>query len=173
MSVALVTHRDYLKHITGPGHPERPQRLQAILSGIESSGLSGALTWLTPEPMAREQLATVHTHAHLDRIEALARAGGGYLDPDTIVSPDSYDVARLAAGGAALALSTVLEGSAQYAFALVRPPGHHASANEGMGFCLLNNAAAATSVARAQYGLERIFLIDWDVHHGNGTQAIF
>ncbi len=173
MPVALVTHRDYLKHITGPGHPERPERIHAILHGIESSGLSDALNWITPEPLAREQLAAVHTHAYLDRIEALARGGGGFLDPETVVSADSFEVARLAAGGAAAALSTVLEERAQYAFALVRPPGHHASANEGMGFCLLNNAAVATALARVQYGLERIFLIDWDVHHGNGTQAIF
>jgi len=172
MAVALVTHRDYRKHITGPSHPERPQRLQAIVQAIESSELSG-LSWLTPEPMAREQLVTVHTEAHLDRIEALARAGGGYLDPDTVISPDSYDVARLAAGGAALAISSVLEGRTAFAFALVRPPGHHASADEGMGFCLFNNVAVASTVAKAEYGLQRIFLIDWDVHHGNGTQAIF
>lgn len=173
MPVALVTHPDYVKHDTGPRHPERPERIRAILAGIESSGLSSALTWITPEPLAREQLATVHTQAYLDRIEALAREGGGALDPETVVSSDSYEVACLAAGGATSALSTVLEGRAQYAFALIRPPGHHATAEAGMGFCLFNNAAIAAVVARERYGLARIFLIDWDVHHGNGTQAIF
>ncbi len=170
---ALISHPDYRKHVTGPGHPERPERLTAILRGIDASGLGPTLRWITPEPLTREQITDVHTVDYLDRLEALARAGGGLLEPDTVVSPASVEVAYLAAGGAAAAVSTVLDGQARTALALVRPPGHHATASEGMGFCLLNNAAIAATVAKTQYGRSRIFLIDWDVHHGNGTQAIF
>lgn len=172
-STALITHRDYLKHITGPNHPERPERLSAILRGLEANGLASAVQWITPEPLPREQIAMVHTTDYLNQLDALARAGGGFLQPDTVVSPASVEIAALAAGGAARAIAMVLDGQARTAFALIRPPGHHATSNEGMGFCLLNNAAIAATLAKTQYGRSRIFLIDWDVHHGNGTQAIF
>ncbi len=173
MPTALVTHADYLKHDTGLGHPERPDRVRSILDGIEASGLADALARITPEPVDSDLLAAVHTQEYIDRVQALARAGGGSLDPDTVVSSASYDVARLAAGGAVAAASAVLEGRVQTAFAVVRPPGHHALQDRGMGFCLFNNAAIAVVAARQRFGLSRIFVIDWDVHHGNGTQAIF
>ncbi len=173
MPAALITHDDYLKHDTGPNHPERPERIRAIREGIAASGLADALVWITPEPIDRTLLASVHSATYLDQVHALAQHGGGLLDPDTVVSPASYDVACLAAGGAAAAVSAVLAGSTTSAFALVRPPGHHALPGRGMGFCLFNNAAVAAVAAREQHGISHIFLIDWDVHHGNGTQAIF
>ncbi len=173
MPTALVTHPDYLKHDTGPHHPERPERIRAILDALAASGLADALVQITPEPIEDNLLTAVHSRTYLDQVQALARSGGGFLDPDTVVSPASYGVAGLAAGGAVAAVSAVAAGQAQSAFAVIRPPGHHALRDRGMGFCLLNNAALAAVAARVQYGLTRIFLIDWDVHHGNGTQAIF
>ncbi len=173
MRAALVTHPDYVNHLTGSDHPESPARVRAVLGAIESSDLASALVRLSPDPLSVEQLATVHARGYLVHLEALARSGGGSLDPDTVVSPASFEVARLAAGGAVTATAAVLDGRVQCAFAVVRPPGHHATTAAGMGFCLLNNAALAARRAAAEHGLSRIFLIDWDVHHGNGTQEIF
>lgn len=173
MPTLFVTHPDYRKHDTGPGHPERPHRLEAIDAAIEHSGLAEALERLAPEPVDEEQLAAVHARDYIRHVRDVADHGGGALDPDTVVSQASYDVALLAAGGAVAATRAVAEGRAGAAFAAVRPPGHHALAGRAMGFCLFNNAAVAVADARARFGLSRIGILDWDVHHGNGTQAIF
>ncbi len=172
--VLLVTSSIFLRHRTPPGHPERPERLTAVLEAVRQSGLEEALrqTEEVP-PVARDLLEAVHSPRYVAEVAQVARGGGGYLDPDTYVSPESLDVALAAAGGAVMAVEEVLGGRAQAAFALLRPPGHHALAAKGMGFCLFNNAALAAAAARDRHGLSRIAIIDWDVHHGNGTQALF
>ncbi len=172
--VLLVTSPLFLRHRTPPDHPERPERLTAVLQALRQSGLEEALrqTEEVP-PVARDLLEAVHRPEYIEEVARVARGGGGYLDPDTYVSPESFDVALAAAGGAVMAVEEVLDGRAQAAFALLRPPGHHALAGKGMGFCLFNNAAVAATAARDRHGLRRIAIIDWDVHHGNGTQALF
>ncbi len=172
--VHLVTDRTYLRHETPPDHPERPQRLTAISEALDQSGLRDALTEVAEAaPVDRDLLEAVHRPEYVAEIARMARLGGGMLDPDTFVGADSSDVALRAAGGAVAAAVAVAEGRAASAFALVRPPGHHALPDRAMGFCLFNNAAVAAVAARDRAGMRRILLLDWDVHHGNGTQAIF
>src|SRR3989475_3387248 len=173
MSTVFVTHPDYLKHDAGPGHPERPQRIGAITEAVDRSPLAETLERVRPEPVDEEQLAAVHVREYVQHVRDVAAHGGGALDADTIVSPASYEIARLSAGGAVAATRAVLEGRVPAAFAAVRPPGHHALPDRGMGFCLFNNAAIAADDARRRFGLSRLCILDWDVHHGNGTQAIF
>ncbi len=173
MPTVFVTHPDYLKHDTGPGHPERPDRLRAITEAVDRSSLADTLERVRPEPVDEEQLAAVHAREYIRHVRDVAAHGGGALDPDTVVSPASYAVALLSAGGAVAAVRAVMEGPARTAFAAIRPPGHHASPDRGMGFCLFNNAAVAAADARRRLGPSRICILDWDVHHGNGTQAIF
>lgn len=145
----------------------------AISAALEESGLQAHLAQITPEPVDDEILERVHQRRYIDRVKNLAAEGGGRLDPDTVVSAYSFDIARLAAGGALLAVSSVMAGQHQAAFAVIRPPGHHARPANGMGFCLFNNVAVAAAEARERYGLARISIVDWDVHHGNGTQEMF
>lgn len=173
MKTALVTHPDYLKHETGPGHPERSDRIRAILDAIEGSDLVRDLQRVVPEPVDMDLLAAVHTRDYIEQVRGLAAVGGGIVDVDTVVSAPSFEVALLAAGGAVAATTAVLREQGQSAFAVIRPPGHHALPNRGMGFCLFNNVAIAALAARRQFGLSRTCIIDWDVHHGNGTQEIF
>ena len=125
------------------------------------------------EPASRARLERVHEPGHIDNVAAMAARGGGHLDPDTVVSPDSFDVARLAAGAACDAVDRVLAGEDKTALCLVRPPGHHALPERAMGFCLFSNVAIAASVARDEHELDRVMIVDWDVHHGNGTQDVF
>jgi acetoin utilization deacetylase AcuC-like enzyme len=169
----LISHPDYRRHLTGPDHPERPQRLEAIESLLKRTALWDALPQRTPEPVDEDLLARVHTRAYIAQVRELAAQGGGYLDADTPVSRVSYEVARLAAGGALLAVDTAIAGEAPVAMALVRPPGHHAGPQRGMGFCLFNNAALAARHAVEAHGRSRVMILDWDVHHGNGTQDVF
>jgi len=173
MSVAFITHPDCLEHFTGAGHPERPERLQAVRNAVKASDLEASLSPLTPEPVEEDLLAAVHTPRYVELVRRLSREGGGQLDPDTVVSAASFDAARLAAGAAVTAVRTVLTGENAAAFAAVRPPGHHARPEAGMGFCLFNNVACAAMAAQHEYGRTRILILDWDVHHGNGTQEIF
>lgn len=172
MAVAFVTHPDYAAHLTGPGHPERPDRLRAIVEAVDRSGLEGRLQRITPGPVPPELLAAVHERSYIDQVRAMSRTGG-MLDPDTVVSPGSFEVALLAAGGAAAAVRAVLGDGLPAAFAAVRPPGHHALPGRGMGFCLFNNVALAATAALQEFGRARVLIVDWDVHHGNGTQAVF
>lgn len=173
MTAGFITHPDYLKHDPGPGHPERPDRIPAVLDRIETCGFADDLLRITPEPVSADLLSRVHSATYIERVRATAREGGGMLDPDTAVSTASYEVALLAAGGAVAAVTAVAERRVEAAFAAVRPPGHHALPEAGMGFCLFNNAACAAAAARDRHGLTRVCIVDWDVHHGNGTQAIF
>jgi acetoin utilization deacetylase AcuC-like enzyme len=156
-------------HVAGPGHPERPARIDACLEALEEARLDVEMT--SPPPAPRADLERVHPARYLDALEAHCRAGGGPLDPDTGAGPASFDIARRAAGACVEAVRSSLE-SGTRSFCLVRPPGHHATATRPMGFCLIDGAAvgAASAIGR---GLGRVAVVDVDVHHGNGTQEIF
>ncbi|HEY3391391.1 MAG TPA: histone deacetylase [Lacipirellulaceae bacterium] len=162
----------FLDHDTGQ-HPEQPERLRQIIARLDRTGLAAQCVRPNWQPASRERLKLVHEAAHIDRVAALASRGGGRLDPDTVVSPASSDVARLAAGAACDAVDRVLAGEATTVLCIVRPPGHHALAERAMGFCLFNNIAVAAAAALAEHQLDRVLVVDWDVHHGNGTQDMF
>jgi len=172
MKVGLVYHPVYLQHDTGQ-HVENAQRLVETMRLLEQSGLRERLVMLTPEPASIEDLLTNHASSHISRVERTAAAGGGWLDADTVLSERSYEVALYAAGGLIKATEAVLNGTVGSAFALVRPPGHHATRNAAMGFCLFNNIAIAARKALSRPDIERVLIADFDVHHGNGTQESF
>ena len=171
MSVALFTHPDMLGHVPGRGHPERPERLSAVIGALDDAGLD--LDRREAPLVDDADLLRVHPQGFLDLIlEAAPAEGLVPLDPDTALSPGSLNAARRAAGAAVEAVRAVMAGEAQRAFCAVRPPGHHAEPGRPMGFCVYSNIAVAARAARAA-GLERVAVIDFDVHHGNGTQAAF
>jgi acetoin utilization deacetylase AcuC-like enzyme len=169
---ALIWSDQYQLHDTGD-HPECPERIDALQRALSSAGMFDDRPIHHPQAAPEEAITAVHSAALVERVRRTAANGGAWMDPDTYVSPDSYDVALLAAGGAMEAVDRVMDGDASRVFALVRPPGHHAEANRAMGFCLFNNVAIAARHAIDRYGLDRVAIVDWDVHHGNGTQAIF
>ena len=160
----------FLEHNAGVDHPESPLRLSRIVNALETNPVAGT-AWRRARPATEQELAAVHTQAHLARLAALEGAESR-LDPDTAMSPGSWQAARLAAGAAAEAVEQIWAGRTANAIALVRPPGHHAEAAGAMGFCLLNNAAVAAEAA-LRLGATRVAIVDWDVHHGNGTQHLF
>ena len=170
--VGYVYDPVYLRHDTGD-HPENARRLEAIMSLLEKSGLLKQLVHIQPRPASPQELMLVHTPELVAMVQAVAQRGGGWLDADTVLSGDSYTAAIYAAGGVISAVDAVMKGEVNSAFALVRPPGHHATPARAMGFCLFNNVAVATRYALNRYGLERAAIIDFDVHHGNGTQEAF
>jgi acetoin utilization deacetylase AcuC-like enzyme len=170
MPTLITTDRRFLAHDPGGGHPESPARLQVILDDLERAPITGTVIE-APRPATDAEIDAVHTPAHRQSLERLA-GRSARLDPDTAMSEGSWEAARLAAGAAVGAVDAVWTGRAANAFALVRPPGHHAESGQAMGFCLLNNAAIAAEAARRQ-GASRVLVLDWDVHHGNGTQHIF
>jgi acetoin utilization deacetylase AcuC-like enzyme len=170
---ALVSHPDYLLHDPGPNHPERADRLRAILSHLERQDWFTALLQIRPEPAAETWLTRIHTPTYLQRLQEVLHKAPVAWDPDTRVSAHSYDVARLATGGVLAAVDAVMAGTARNAFVASRPPGHHAVPERAMGFCLLNHVAIATRYVQEQYGVHRVLIVDWDVHHGNGTQDVF
>ena len=161
----------FLEHDTGM-HPECAQRLRQVVDHLDESGLAGRCAQAEWNEVDRERLLSVHEEQQIAGLEEIARHGGGRADADTVVGAESVDIARLAAGAVCNAADQVLEGEASNALCLVRPPGHHALAERAMGFCLFNNIALAAQTALDR-GVERILIIDWDVHHGNGTQDIF
>jgi acetoin utilization deacetylase AcuC-like enzyme len=171
--VALFSHQACLAHDPGPGHPECPDRLRVILRALEHPDFVPLLREQAPEA-TRAQLLLAHTAEHVDAVLALGESGESRpLDPDTVVGPGSVTAARLAAGGVIAAVDAVMEGWADSAFAAVRPPGHHAEATHAMGFCLFNSAAIAAFHAQQKWGLKKVAVVDFDVHHGNGTQHMF
>jgi acetoin utilization deacetylase AcuC-like enzyme len=172
--VALVYHPDYLLHAPPFEHPEGPGRLVAIKERLEKTGLSDKLTHVTPDYPEDGEILRVHDPRYLQKLEMACRRGDLTLDAeDTYLSRNSYTVALLSAGGAIAGVDAVVEGRADRAFCAIRPPGHHAGSAEGMGFCLLNNVAVAARHLQARHDIARVAIIDWDVHHGNGTQSIF
>ncbi len=174
MGVAFITHPDCLKHEMGAHHPERPERLGAIQDQLIASGLAPHLAHHEAPLATDEQLARVHPIDYVRAIrETAPEQGTVHLDPDTAMNPHSLKAALRAAGAAVLAVDLVVEKKFSSVFCAVRPPGHHACRTRPMGFCIFNNVAVAARHARHEHGLERIAIIDFDVHHGNGTEDIF
>jgi acetoin utilization deacetylase AcuC-like enzyme len=162
----------FLDHETGE-HPERADRIRRIPARLEQAGLMGQCRQSEFQPVSRQQLAQVHSPAYIDEIWAYAKSGGGYIEADTVVSPASYEVALMAAGSVCDAVERVVRGEDSQGLCLVRPPGHHAMVNHAMGFCIFNNVAVAARLAVGSLGLRRVLIVDWDIHHCNGTQATF
>ncbi|MGE3148214.1 MAG: histone deacetylase family protein [Pseudorhodoplanes sp.] len=173
MTTLLVTHPDCLNHLTGPGHPERPDRLRAVEKALADARFAGLLRIESPLA-ALETIGLCHPMDYVTRIrDATPAQGVVRIDADTVMSPGSFNAALRCAGGAVLAVDHVLARKAANAFVATRPPGHHAETAHAMGFCLFNNAAIAARHAQMQHGLNRVAIVDFDVHHGNGTQDIF
>jgi acetoin utilization deacetylase AcuC-like enzyme len=171
MTVLLATHEAFREHDPGHGHPERPSRLEAVEAGIQMAGLSEAVARFVPDPASREAIERVHPGNYLSALEEFTKRGGGYLDGDTAASKGSWDALLLAAGAGLDAVARLDAGEGDSAFCAVRPPGHHATPRRPMGFCLVNNVAV-TAAALVDRG-ERVLVVDYDAHHGNGTQDIF
>jgi acetoin utilization deacetylase AcuC-like enzyme len=169
----LYTDPLFLKHDTGKRHPEKPDRLRAIDKRLVKAGLLQKCTAGTYTPLTEEAVGKLHGAKMVTAAKQLAAHGGGRLDADTVVSPDSFTVALAAAGACVAAVDAVIKGKEHQALCLVRPPGHHATPTRSMGFCLFNNIALAARQATRVHHLTRILIVDWDVHHGNGTQDIF
>jgi acetoin utilization deacetylase AcuC-like enzyme len=173
VTAGLAYSEAFLHHDAGPHHPERPDRVRAIASHLRQVGLWDRFDVWEPAPIAIETLELVHTPAHVQAMQALAARGGGSIDADTHTSAGSWEAALRAAGGVVQAADRVSAGQLGSAFCLVRPPGHHATPKQAMGFCLFNNVAIAAEWLRANGRAERIAILDYDVHHGNGTQDAF
>ncbi|MBM2840428.1 MAG: Histone deacetylase [Bacteroidetes bacterium] len=164
----------FLLHQQPVGHPERPERLHAIVSHLKEAQVWDTLHHLTPSPCHESQILSVHTAEHVELVRSVCENGGGLLDEgDTHAVEKSFDVALLAAGSVVHAIDAVVRGDVDSAFCAVRPPGHHAERDRPMGFCLFNNVAIGARHAQRKHGIERVAILDWDVHHGNGTQHIF
>ena len=173
MAVFLISDPVYRKHETGV-HPENAKRLEAILGALDrDESLSNRLIRITPKPAHNEDIARCHREELVYHLESLCVRGERYVDVDTRIGPESFEVAKLAAGAATTAVDAVMNQDGGRAFCVIRPPGHHATITNAMGFCLFNNAAIGARYAQQRYGVERVLIIDWDVHHGNGTQDIF
>lgn len=173
MTTAYITHPDYVNHDI-PNHPERPARMRAIWKLLDDSGLSERMKKYTPTPATDSQLLAVHTSDYLTEIEQAQKGGYGIrFTVDTILLPETAITARLSAGGGICAVDAVIKNEVDNALVITRPPGHHATTNSAMGFCYYNNIAIAARYAQTQYGVERVMIVDYDVHHGNGTQDIF
>ncbi len=174
MATGFVYDARYLKHDAGPGHPERPERLTATIAHLKTLSWFSKLVPIEPRVAEIEWMEKIHSREYIRRAEEACRSGERILDtPDVGVSKESFDIARLAAGGALELADRVLEGKIQNGFALLRPPGHHAERSLAMGFCLFNNIAILARYLQEKHGLEKILILDWDVHHGNGTQHSF
>jgi len=169
----IVRDERYLEHEMGEYHPETPRRLEVVYRMLDDGDMAGRFGEIPARTIEREELLRVHSSGFIDLLAATRGKASTYLDADTQTSAGSYDAALLAAGGLCEAVSAVHTGVVENAFALVRPPGHHAEHNRAMGFCLFNNVAVAAEYARASLGMNRILIVDWDLHHGNGTQHSF
>jgi acetoin utilization deacetylase AcuC-like enzyme len=173
MPTAFLYDDLYLKHDEGPFHPENPERLRAINRGLKEAQLWDRLIHISPVEATEDQILSVHTRELFEFVRAASNKGSYQVDSDTHISRHSFDAALLAAGAAVQAVSGIMENEFSNAFAAVRPPGHHATPNQAMGFCLFNNIAIAARLLVKQYQLSHVLIVDWDVHHGNGTQDIF
>ncbi len=174
MPSALLLDPIYKKHETAWDHPEAPERIDALIDAFAASSLAGTTLRLSPREATFDEVCRAHDPRYVETVLAAIRSGARWLaEGDVSVCHRSADIALLAAGGVLEAVDHVLEGAASNAFCAVRPPGHHASANRAMGFCIFNNVAVAARHAQAAHGVERVAILDWDVHHGNGTQDIF
>ncbi len=169
----LIYDDVFLRHDTGYGHPENAKRLENTVKRLKETGLWDLLRIEKPRAASVEEIGLVHPQSYIKHVKQIADAGGGWLDGDTIISSDSYDAAVYAAGAPLTAIDLIMKGEENNGFCLVRPPGHHATITRGMGFCLFNNVAIAARYIQSKYHAERVLIIDWDVHHGNGTQDIF
>ncbi len=174
LPTAFVYSQRYLDHDTGPAHPERPERLRAIHRQLEQSGSLKRCLPIEPTPADPSLVERVHDRDHIERFRRACLQHAPIIDtPDCPISPASFDVALLAAGGVIAAVDAVMQARARNAFCAVRPPGHHAERRMAMGFCFFNNVAIAAEFVHARYGIEHVAILDWDVHHGNGTQHHF
>ncbi len=170
----FVYHSDYLKHDMGVGHPESPDRLRAIVSRLKAGGVLDRLVLIEPTSVADEWITQVHKVSYLTSLKSRAPVSGRVsLDPDTSISAGSLPAAYLAAGGVLAAADAIMAGTVDHAFCAIRPPGHHAESDRAMGFCLFNNVAIAARYLQRRHGVARVLIVDWDVHHGNGTQHTF
>ncbi len=169
----IVKDYTYLEHNPGSFHPETPRRLQAIYEMLESPDMKGKYVVIEPRSASHREIAMNHTESYIDLVQETSRKRHYSLDPDTQTSARSYEAALLAAGGFCNAIDSVVEGEVINAFALVRPPGHHAEHGSGAGFCIFNNIAIGARHAMKKHGMKRILIVDWDLHHGNGTQHSF
>jgi acetoin utilization deacetylase AcuC-like enzyme len=169
----VVRDRRYIEHRNRPGHPECPERLESIYATLDAADMRGTFATVEPRAALKEEIAWNHTPQYVAEIEKTAGCRFTYLDPDTSTSEGSWEAAILAAGGVLQALDLIIAGQADNGFALVRPPGHHAEADRAMGFCLFNNIAIGAHYLLRRHGLSRIMILDWDIHHGNGTQNAF
>ncbi|HJZ12673.1 MAG TPA: histone deacetylase, partial [Acidobacteriota bacterium] len=173
MATGFFFHEKYLEHDAGAFHPENARRLQALLQGLRERKLWDRLSHVTPLPATEEQILLAHTKKHFDMIREAAKKAPVQIDPDTRVSSESFEAATLAAGAAVQGVNGIMEGKYKNAFAAVRPPGHHATRDRAMGFCLFNSIAIAARHLITRHRLKSVLIMDWDVHHGNGTQEIF
>lgn len=171
MAVAVVWNPACRHHYAGAGHPERPQRFEAVLEALRQPELASLIKWIEAPPATREPLERVHPPSYIDLLETLAGRGGGALDADTFLGPRSWESVLASAGVALAGVEQATQSPGGTAFAVTRPPGHHALAERAMGFCFLNNVVLAAREAQAR-GCARVLIVDWDVHHGNGTQAL-
>ena len=172
----VIYSDEFLDHKTGIYHPEKPARLTAIVDALKTASFAEKITWKLPTPVLLKPslmswIEKVHPTTYINKVKDIAASGGGYLDGDTPISPRSYDVALLAVSAWLDGVDIILN-TADKSFVLARPPGHHAVSDTGMGFCLFSNAAIAAFYALQQPGVKRVAILDWDVHHGNGTEAI-
>lgn len=173
MTTAIIYHPDYLKHETG-AHPERPERASLIAQEIKQrDSIENRYVWLSPKACTREDITRCHSNKQYDLIYQACEKNLGALDSDTVISNESFRVSLLASGGVITAIDALMEGQIDNAFVIARPPGHHATPERPMGFCLFNNVAVGARYAQAKHNLEKVLIVDWDVHHGNGTQDIF
>jgi len=175
MATALIHHPIYAKHDTGPGHPETPERYEVVMKALRADAkLWSSLAEISPEKAAKGLIQAAHSPQHFKRVESAFEQGQDRLDADTVISMHSFDASLFAAGAVIAGVDAVMQTNARNAFAAVRPPGHHATSENAMGFCMFSNVAVGARHAQNKYKeIERVAIIDWDVHHGNGTQGIF